>query len=89
MKEKLWHFILLQSRIQVTNFCFVLSWQIKKNSTETSLEIQWLKLHTSKAGAEVQSLVRALRYHKSHGTDQKKKLLPTLDVGDMEHLYSC
>lgn len=55
VKEKLWHLILMQSRIRVTKFCFVFfnMAKKKKNSTETSLEIQWLTLHTSKAGAQV------------------------------------
>ena len=34
-------------------FCFFQHGGKKKNSIETSLEIQWLTLHTSKAGARV------------------------------------
>ena len=39
--------------------------------TGTSLAIQWLRLHLSMQGVQVQSLVRELRYHMPHGQKTK------------------
>ena len=39
----------------------------KKSGLENSLVVQWLGLHASTAGAQIQSLVGKLRSHKLHG----------------------
>ena len=45
----------------------------------TSLVVQWLRLHTSNAGAQVWSLVQEVRSHRLHYTAKKKKKIP-LDI---------
>ena len=40
-----------------------------------SLVVQWLRLHTSTSGAQVQSLDRELRSHMLHGMAKKIKIL--------------
>ena len=49
------HFNAEQNTSDQVLFCFFQHGKKKKkkNPTETSLEIQWLTLHTSKAGAQV------------------------------------
>ena len=41
---------------------------LKTAARGLSLAVQWLRLHTCNAGAQVQSLVRELRSHMSRGT---------------------
>ena len=55
------------------------NWRVLGNS----LAVQWLGLGTFTAGAQVQSLVRELRFHKLCSLKKKKKIGGFLRAGDM------
>ena len=50
----------------------------------TSLMVQWLLLHASAAGPQVQSSVRKPKYRKPHSMTKKKKI-----VGRVYHEVKC
>ena len=51
-----------------------LFWELRTRDAGTSLEVQWLRLHSSNMG-QVQSLTGKINSHKSHQEEDQKKLI--------------
>ena len=64
----------------------------KEKKKRISLVVQWLRVHASYPGAQVQSLVRELRSHMSGGQIKKKKKVSTdvsLSLPKSDTHHSC
>ena len=93
VKEKLWHLILMQSRIRVTKFCFVFFNMVGKKKFYWNFPGNPV-VNTPHFQGRGTGLISSWGTKIPHATwHTQNKILPTLDVGDleviMEHLSPC